>query len=865
MVTRALSTEHLSGRLPKEAGPSNLSLDYPRPKHYIGNTAAVPVTLDALRFEQMEPLEVYAALMTALKVVLHKHTNSPSIVVGSPAPRSAIKALAIVNEIPLQSSLRQLQVAIRETLRQAYQMQGAPCADVIGDRGLANAQNQCPLFDVALRLEGLHGEMPDLMQDMTIDFARQDNQLCGQILYNTSLFDHGSVERFRNHLVRALEADPETTVCELDLRTESDLRMLAQWSETLSPFGPERCIHELFEEQVERTPEAIAVVFAEQRLTYRELNQGANQVARHLRAAGVGPEDLVGILLERSAQLVVAILGVLKAGGAYVPLDPKYPRDRLAFMLQDARAGVLLTQHSLASSAAAQTVFLDTDWPAISRQAVENLETVTTSHNLAVVIYTSGSTGQPKGVMLTHANLAHFVQAMRVTLGIAPEDVYLHTGSITYALSIRQLMVPLCHGARLIMASSAQISEPLSLFSLVKQQGVTRMDFVPSYWRSCNLALEGLPAAEREALLDNQLRHIVCVGEPLLSDIPRKWARDFRHPAQLTNIFGQTETTGLVAAYPIPDAHYECRVHVLPVGRPTANTRVYVLDSKMHPVAPGCPGEVFVCNPSVARGYLNRPDMTAEKFVESPLPVEPGERLYRTGDQARHRWDGALELLGRQDQQVKVRGMRVDLGEIEGTILSHPAISQCAVKAYEEAGLRLAAFYVARGSQKQVSEEALREFLRGQLADSMIPSVFLQVDAMPLTPTGKIDRQALPVPTRSMRHDPPSPGTRSNPVEETICQVLQELLQVEKVGIHDNFSDLGVHSLLLMQMQTRLTQALQQPISTLDLLRHATTRSLAEFLRPERRLSPSLNQARDRGDKRRRLRRPTENRRVEDG
>ncbi|MBV7340095.1 non-ribosomal peptide synthetase [Chloroflexi bacterium TSY] len=670
------------------------------------------------------------------------------------------------------------------------------------------------------------------------------------------------------------------------------------------------CIHQLFETQTEQTPDANAIIFEDEQLTYQELNQLSNQLANYLRALGVGPEDLVGLMLGRSAQMIIGIMGILKAGAAYVPMDPHYPKDRLAFMLQDTQCNVLLTEESLKENLlaieetvapAVRMVCIDTDWPLIAELGMHNLTTMTVADNLAVVMYTSGSTGVPKGVMLTHANLFHFVQAVRLTLGISKHDVYLHSGSITYALSIRQLMVPLCHGTTLVMASSTQLVEPLCLFELIKQKGVTRMDFVPSFWRSCNQALDELAPAERAELLDNQLQHIVCVGEPLLSDIPRKWTVDFRHNAQLTNIFGQTETTGLVAAYPIPtssmsDNAEEQQINVVPVGRPTANTKLYILDDAMQPVPAGVPGDLYISNPSIARGYLNHPQLTAEKFIRNPfsdrasinvtpLPDSDGSgieekvhaRFYRTGDIARLLSNGNLELMGRRDHQVKLRGMRIEPGEIEGAILSHEAVTQCTVttdaeephehklkissatNSSTESRKRLIAYYVAHNT---LLPAGLRAFLQEKLPAHMIPTVLVRIETMPLTPNGKIDRLALPPPLSvgdSTTYTPPR-----NSTEQLICKILEELLQVQQVGVHDYFLDLGLHSLHLAQIQSKLTELLSKEIHMIDLLNHSTISSLAKYLSQvsDDQTSEQRERSISRADKRKAKRRQRQQRHI---
>jgi amino acid adenylation domain-containing protein/FkbM family methyltransferase len=448
----------------------------------------------------------------------------------------------------------------------------------------------------------------------------------------------------------------------------------------------DKYIHELFEEFADRSPAATAVVFENQRLSYRELNARANQVAHQLQALGVGPEALVAICVERSLEMVVGILSILKAGGAYVPLDPTYPAERLTFMLEDTQPSVLLTQAHLLSKLpkpSARVGLLDTDWSSNSKPDDQNLQSQTKAKHLAYLIYTSGSTGKPKGVMITHGNLRHYVQSIRVPMEITATDRYLHTASISFSSSVRQLMVPLSQGATVVIASTHQIREPLTLFEMVKRNGVTIMDIVPSYWRNCVHALGSLQSESRNALLDNKVRLIMSASEPLLSDVPRDWVHRLKHRAKLINMLGQTETTGIVATYEV-HAENNDQVKVVPVGRPLPNTQIRLLDSHLQPVPLGVPGEIHIGGAGVGRGYLNHPELTTERFIPDPFSPEPGARLYKTGDMGCCAPNGNIEFLGRMDNQVKIRGHRVELGEIEAVLRGHSGVRDAAVIARED-------------------------------------------------------------------------------------------------------------------------------------------------------------------------------------
>ena len=426
-----------------------------------------------------------------------------------------------------------------------------------------------------------------------------------------------------------------------------------------------RLAHHLFEEQAARTPDQLAIVCRSRELSYGELNARANQLAAHLRSRGVGPNTLASIAVERSLEMVVGILGVLKAGAAYVPLDPAYPKERLELMIADSQPAICLTQSQLVKhlpGCQAPTLLLDAVSYATNKSVAEDVSPQYCATDLAYVIYTSGSTGKPKGVMITQGNLSHYVQSMRSATGVRLSDVYLHTASISFSSAVRQLLLPLSVGAGVVIATTDEIRDPIELFTTIKQHGVTVIDIVPSYWRSCIDALRSLPAAVRAELLDNNLRLILSASEPLLSDVPRAWRFELNHQAELINMFGQTETAGIVATCPIVPSN-EDQVSVVPIGRPIDAARIYLLDDRQQPVADGDSGEICIGGPTVGLGYLNHPELTAERFVRDPFAASSEARLYRTGDLGRLRLDGTLELQGRIEIQVKIRGHRVLAGK----------------------------------------------------------------------------------------------------------------------------------------------------------------------------------------------------------
>ncbi|MDX6500089.1 MAG: hypothetical protein QOG23_3349 [Blastocatellia bacterium] len=590
-----------------------------------------------------------------------------------------------------------------------------------------------------------------------------------------------------------------------DLQTRESLGQfrgprISQFAETSLP--------RLFEDQAAQSPDAMAVTCADESLTYGELNARANQLARYLHLQGIGRESLVGVCVDRSLEMAIGILGVLKSGAAYLPLDPDYPEERLAFMLNDARPSLVITKADLASHLPQnqKRILLDTGWPTIIENADANLSETPGPNDLAYVIYTSGSTGEPKGVMIEHGNLANYLLALNHELGVARDDIYLHTAAIAFSSARRQLMLPLSQGASVVIATSDQRKDPLALFEMIRDRGVTVMDAVPSFWRSCTSTLEGLNEETRGELLDNRLRLLLSASEPLLSDIPRTWMSQFGHKAHHVHMFGQTETAGIVSLYHVPSV-IDNELGVVPIGRPIANSEIYILDAERRPCPADVAGELYIGGAGVGRGYLNRPELTAEKFIPHPFAQQEGARLYRTGDWARYRSDGQMEFVGRRDQQVKLRGFRIELGEVETALAKHSLIGECAVitRQDDRAGTRLIAYFVRNGSpDSSLHSGELRSFLGARLPEYAIPSVFIQMDALPLSANGKVNRLLLPEPGAARPHLSSEFLAPRNPDEEKLAAIWSEVLRLERVGVHDNFFESGGHSLLAAQVVARV-------------------------------------------------------------
>jgi amino acid adenylation domain-containing protein len=604
-------------------------------------------------------------------------------------------------------------------------------------------------------------------------------------------------------------------------------------------YSQNKCIHQVFAEQVEKTPDAVAVVFENQQLTYRELNAKANQLAHHLQGMGVGSEVLVGLCVERSIEVIIGILGILKAGGAYVPLDPAYPQERLAFMLEDTNLKVVLTKTEcieILPVITASVILLDADWQKVEQQSQENLVCDVTPENLAYLIYTSGSTGKPKGVQMLHASVGYYLQAIAKILPVNSNDIYLHTASFSFTASVRQLFLPLSQGATSIIATREQTRTPLSLFELIQTQGVTISDGVPSVWRYGLMALESLDVKNTEALSESKLRLIVFGGELLPYQLIKKLRNLFKKPPRFFNILGQTETIGH-GFYAIPE---DCNLEegYVPVGHPLENIQqVYLLNSHFEPVKIGESGEVYVAGSTLARSYLNRTQANAENFISNPF--NPQQRLFKTGDVARYSNDGSLEILGRIDFQVNIRGMRVELEEIESVLKLHPSVREGIITAREDipGELRLVAYIVANNQTFDWGE--IRSFLEQKLPDYMVPNTFVLMEKLPVLPNGKLDRNSLPAPNISA--DIRNFVAPRTPIEKVIATIWAEVLGLEKVGIYDNFLELGGHSLLASLVISRLRETLSVELSVGALFESPTVASLSEQIETSHHQNQQIN------------------------
>ncbi|MBM2803365.1 MAG: amino acid adenylation domain protein, partial [Deltaproteobacteria bacterium] len=643
--------------------------------------------------------------------------------------------------------------------------------------------------------------------------------------YNPDLFDESRMGRMLEHYVHILEAmvatpkekiDHVNFLCDLEERLVSEMSRGEQSALSVKP-----CTHELFEAQVKRTPQSVAVIFEREKATYQDLNVRANQLAHYLSSLGVGREAPVAIFMEPSVEMVVSLLGVLKAGGLYVPLDPDYPAKRVLLMLEDSAAPVVLTQERLLKklpSSNARVVCVDREWPMIVGQPCENPKPEITAENLAYLIYTSGSTGRPKGVEISHRALVNLLTSMAKEPGMEPDDVLLSVTPLSFDICALEIFLPLTVGAQVVLLPRSITTDGQLLRDRVDGGGATMMQATPMTWRM-------LIAAGWQG---NARLKILCGGEALSKELADAL---LARGGLVYNLYGPTETTVWSTVWRVEPGGGS-----IVIGHPIDNTEIYVLDANLQPLPLGIEGDLFIGGLGVARGYRGNPSLTQEKFIRDPFTGKPAMRLFKTGDRARYLPDGSIEYLGRSDFQVKLRGYRIELGEIESVLTEHPAISQCIVVAKEEAaGEKQLVTYVVPVEKRKITQEELQGYLRERLPSYMVPTSCVVLTSLPLTPNGKVDRNALPSPTLQSK-DADHKVLPRNRLELELVKIWQELLEVTPVGIRDNFFNLGGHSLLAIRLIAQIENLTGKNIPVATLFRAPTIEQLSAILQDENQL-----------------------------
>ncbi|MGH7824580.1 MAG: non-ribosomal peptide synthetase [Candidatus Binatia bacterium] len=832
--------------------PLLLPADYPTSSAATRRAARHSFLLPVSLAEQLKELSrrervtLFMVLLSGFQLLLSRYSRQEDFAVGVPiAGRIQFETEGLigcfVNILLMRSALsgdptvREVLSRTRKMALAAYASQEIPFEKLVEELRPARAADRWPLLQVMFNLRNLpkvageerrglrfepfsfdSGVIGDL--DLSLEAVdRQDGLHC--LFTFPTTFSRARIERMSAHFETLLEgmiAHPEKRLSTLPMLTRQEQRtLLVEWNDTKREYPQDECIHRLFEEQAERAPDAVAVVYETQELSYRELNQRANQLAHYLKRLGAGGELLVGICMERSVEMIIGLLGILKAGGAYLPLDPSYPRDRLRFMIEDAQPASILTQQRLLEILPQQVtrlLCLDQCSDEVLAQSQDNPKSGANSDNLAYVIFTSGSTGKPKGVQISHRGVINVLTDIRERLRLAGGDISLFVANLSFDISVMEVFLPLIAGASMIIVSRETATNPDLLVRKLASSGATVMHTTPAMWQ---LILQTGWQGSRNL-------RVLCGGEALPPELAKELAR---RGSSVWNLYGPTETTIYSSAAPCLTGEN------VSIGRPIANTQIYLLDDHFQPAPIGVFGELYVGGDGLARGYLNSPAITAERFLPNPFSTVPGARLYKTGDLARYLTDGNIEYADRLDRQVKIRGFRIELGEIEAVLGQHPAVRQAAVLAREDipGDKRLVAYLVLNEKSAGFINE-LRGFLKQKLPDYMIPATFVTLDSLPLTVNGKIDRRALPAPDQTrpeLEHGYAAPRTEA---EEVLARIWAEVLKVERVGVHDDFFDLGGHSLLATQVASRVREALQVNVPLRLLFDKPTIAELAEVI-----------------------------------
>jgi amino acid adenylation domain-containing protein len=845
--------QQLSGDLPILQLPT----DRPRPtvasftgtKQYFTLSKTLTEALNKL--SQQEEVTLYMTLLAAFNTLLYRYTEQDDILVGSSiANRNRaelegllglfVNTLVLRNDLSGNPSFRELLSRVRGVTLDAYAHQDLPFEKLIEELQPERDLSRNPLFQVmfvlqntpmpvqevsGLTLRALEVDSGMAMFDIFLSIAESQEGLTGFLEYNTDLLDSVTITRLIENFQTLLEGivtNPNQKISELPLLTANEReQLLVEWNDTCSDYPQDASLHELFEQQIGQLPDALALIGPSEQLTYRQLNQRVNQLAHYLQTLGVTTETLVAICLERSVEMVVGILAILKAGGAYIPLDPNYPRDRIAFMLSDSQASVLLTQQNILEKLpklSAKTVCLDIHKDAIAQQSQENPVSTSTADNLAYVIYTSGSTGTPKGVLGTHRGTVNGLHWLWKTYPFEADEVCCQKTAISFVDSVWEIFAPLLKGIPTVIITDSIVKDPQLFLETLGNHNVTRVVLVPSLLR---VLLDTYGHLTKNL---SKLKFWITSGEALSLDLARTF-QEFMPSAKLINLYGSSEVSANVTYYDtrlLPEKSTS-----VPIGRPIDNTQTYVLDRHLQLTPVGVVGELYIGGDGLAKGYLNRPELTQERFIDNPFV--PGTKLYKTGDLVRYRNNGNLEYLGRHDDQIKIRGFRIELGEIEAAITKHPAVREAVVIAHDNAqnDKRLIA-YVVTDEQNLVPQ--LSSYLQEKLPDYMVPSAFVVLAAIPLTPNGKVDTRSLPTDNLIRPNSTKSFVAPRNFTELALAKIWENLLDVSPIGVKDNFFDLGGHSFLAVRLMAQIYERFGNNLPLSTLFENATIEKLGKIV-----------------------------------
>ncbi len=835
-----------------------LPTDRPRPPvqgfHGARESVALPEGLsESLKeLSEREDITLFVTLLAAFQTLLSRYTRESDIVVGAVAPgRDEVGTENLIglfahtvimrSDVEADPKIREMLRQVQDQSRRDLEYKSMPFDRLVGELQPERDASRNPLFQVLFSLtpstsvselgweaSNFEVDCGAAKVDLQLQVVDKPEGMVAYFTYNSDMFDAAAVRRMAGNFVTLLAgivSNPDQRLSRLPLLTEGEKhQLLVEWNNTAADYPRNIPLNQLIEEQVKRTPAATALIYGSERLSYRELNSRANQLAHKLKKLGVGPDVLVAVCAERSTEMVLALVAVVKAGGAYVPLDPDYPRERLEKMLEDSKAPVVLIQDHLLdrfSHGGVQVFRFDSDWPTLQEESTENLPAEVNGKNLAYVIYTSGSTGQPKGVPNVHEGIVNRLLWMQDMYRIGPTDRVLQKTPYSFDVSVWEFFWPLMTGAALVVARPNGHKDPAYLTNVIAEQQITTIHFVPSML-SIFLEAEGLERCRA-------LRRVFASGEALPYDLQQRFFEKLG--AELHNLYGPTEAAVDVTYWACqPDS----KETVVPIGKPIANTQIYVLDASLQPVPIGVAGELHIGGIGLARGYLNRPELSAEKFITDPYGREPGARLYKTGDLARFRPDGNVEYLGRIDHQIKLRGFRIELGEIEALLSECPEVRDAAVIVREDVpGNKHLVAYLVPVAGKKLEVDELRSRLKQKVPEFMVPSRFVVLEKFPMTTSGKVNRRAL----AALDQEDLAPKTTfvaaKDAIELQLRQIWEAVLGVRPIGARHNFFELGGHSLVAVKLMNRIEQAFGKNLPIATLLQAPTIEQLAGLLRQE--------------------------------
>ena len=842
-----------------QGAPAGLELPTDRPRALVPSFRGAEQfliisgeTLESLRrLGHAEQSSTFLVLLSAFCCLLARYTGGEDLVIGTEVfGRDSSPMAAVVGPLSNQLVLRvdgsgdpnfrTLLGRVAEVWSDAQRHQAMPFGKLLELLRAPRDMSRNPLFQVSfnrnseadaiiaagLRWEPVRFQTETEILDLRVDVTERDQAIELRFSYSADLFERDTIVRLLGHfqtLLQGAVADPEQTVSQLPLLTEGERRqILVGWNNTAAEYSRDVPLNKLIEDQVKLTPDALALVFESEQLTYSQFNRRANQLAHYLRRYGVGPDVLVGVCAERSIEMMVALLGTIKAGGAYVPLDPEYPHDRLAAMIEDAKPPIVLTQADLLDRlppCESRAFCLDRDWESLANESTDDPVILVNGRNLAYTIFTSGSTGKPKGVPNMHEAIVNQLLWMKDSYALGLSDRVMQKTPFSFDVSVWEIFWPLTTGACLVIARPNGHKDPSYLMELIASQKITTIHFVPSM---LSIFLEADGAEECRTI-----RKVFLSGEAVPFELQQRFFE--KMSAELHNLYGPTEAAVHVTYWTCDRRSNALGV---PIGRPVANTQIYVLDRNLLPVPVGVAGELHIGGRQLARGYLNRPDLTAEKFIPDPFTNDPQARLYKTGDLARFLRDGNVEYLGRIDHQVKLRGFRIELGEIEAVLADYPAIRQAVVVLREDKpGDKRLVGYLALTLGGELNIESLRRYLASKLPEYMVPSKFVVLEKFPMTTSGKVDRKALPLPQFERSEAELIPPR--DDLEALLASLFQKVLALDVVGVRDDFFELGGHSLKAARLISQISMMTGRKIPLATLFRAATVESLAQYIEHE--------------------------------